>query len=259
MSDEAAAERGDLIALGVVAFAFQIYGDFSGYTDVARGVSKLLGFELMLNFNLPYFATNPAEFWQRWHISLSTWLRDYLYIPLGGNRHGPLQTYRNLMLTMVLGGLWHGAAWTFVLWGFYQGLLLVGHRLIAPFLKWPTTFNNAWTNALTKFVSIGVTFFFVCIGWLIFRATSVEQIFTMLGHMLTDFMPSGTAYFRLAVYFSYFALPLIFIQLLQYFRNDGLVVVKLNPILRGAVYFTILSLFLSSGVTGGQSFIYFQF
>ena len=112
--------------LAVYAFAFQIYGDFSGYTDIARGVSKCLGFELSLNFNLPYFATSPRDFWNRWHISLSQWLRDYLYISLGGNRGGTLRTYRNLMLTMILGGLWHGAAWTFVLWGVYHGLLLVG-------------------------------------------------------------------------------------------------------------------------------------
>ena len=112
--------------LAVVASAFQIYCDFSGYSDMARGVSKLFGIELMLNFNLPYVATNPSDFWRRWHISLSTWLRDYLYIPLGGNRFG--STYRNLMITMVLGGLWHGASWNFVWWGVYHGALLAFHR-----------------------------------------------------------------------------------------------------------------------------------
>ena len=112
------------VLVGVYAFAFQIYGDFAGYTDIARGVAKWLGFDLMLNFRMPYFATSPSDFWQRWHISLSSWLRDYLYIPLGGNRQGTLLTYRNLMLTMVLGGLWHGAAWTFVAWGFFHGLIL---------------------------------------------------------------------------------------------------------------------------------------
>ena len=102
------------LLIGVYAFAFQIYGDFSGYSDIARGTARLMGFNIMLNFNLPYFATSPSDFWQRWHISLSTWLRDYLYIPLGGNRHGEKKTYRNLSLTMLLGGLWHGAAWTFL-------------------------------------------------------------------------------------------------------------------------------------------------
>ena len=119
---------GGLSLLAVYAFAFQIYCDFSGYTDIARGVGKCLGFEIPLNFNLPYFATSPRDFWSRWHISLSNWLRDYLYIPLGGSRSSSLLTCRNLMLTMVLGGLWHGAAWTFVAWGFYQGVLLVLHR-----------------------------------------------------------------------------------------------------------------------------------
>ena len=108
-------------------FAAQIYCDFSGYSDIAIGVAKLLGIDLMTNFNLPYVSRNPGEFWRRWHISLSTWLRDYLYIPLGGNRGGTVRTYRNLMVTMLLGGLWHGAAWNFVLWGGYQGALQVGH------------------------------------------------------------------------------------------------------------------------------------
>ena len=112
-----------------VLFAAQIYCDFSGYSDVAIGVAKLLGIDLMTNFNLPYVSRNPGEFWRRWHISLSTWLRDYLYIPLGGSRGGTLKTYRNLMATMLLGGLWHGAAWNFVLWGGYQGAMQVGHGL----------------------------------------------------------------------------------------------------------------------------------
>ena len=117
------------IIVATYAFAWQIYCDFSGYTDIARGTARILGFDLILNFKIPYAAVNPAEFWRRWHISLSTWLRDYLYISLGGNRHGRWLTYRNLFLTMVLGGLWHGAAWPFVLWGAYHGLLLMGHRL----------------------------------------------------------------------------------------------------------------------------------
>jgi D-alanyl-lipoteichoic acid acyltransferase DltB (MBOAT superfamily) len=115
--------------LVLYAFAFQIYGDFSGYTDIARGLSKLMGFELVVNFRAPYLVTDPASFWRNWHISLSTWLRDYLYIPLGGNRHGKLKTYRNLMLTMLLGGLWHGAGAAYVLWGFYHGTLLALQRL----------------------------------------------------------------------------------------------------------------------------------
>lgn len=122
---------GGELLIAVYAFAIQIYCDFSGYSDIARGVARTMGYNLMLNFKVPYFSTNPSEFWHRWHISLSSWLRDYLYIPMGGNRYGNLKTYRNLFATMLLGGLWHGAAWTFVLWGAYHGILLAMHRIIS--------------------------------------------------------------------------------------------------------------------------------
>ena len=165
------AASAEVVLLGTYAFAYQIYCDFSGYTDIARGVAKLLGIELMLNFNQPYLAVNPSDFWRRWHISLSTWLRDYLYIPLGGNRGGRWMNYRNLMLTMVLGGLWHGAAWNFVLWGFYHGALLVGHRWI----------TNRWNvlperSAVSVALSRVLMFNAVCYGWLLFRASSLTQI-----------------------------------------------------------------------------------
>jgi len=131
---EGQAFSGAAVLIATYAFAFQIFCDFAGYSNIARGLGKCMGFDIMLNFNLPYFATNPSEFWQRWHISLSSWLRDYLYIPLGGNRKGGLLTVRNLMLTMLLGGLWHGAAWTFIIWGAYHGLLLMLHQLVKPLL-----------------------------------------------------------------------------------------------------------------------------
>jgi len=131
----AAPYDGVKVLSALYAFAFQIYCDFAGYSNMARGLGKCMGFDIMVNFNLPYFATNPRDFWRRWHISFSTWLRDYLYIPLGGNQKGPLITYRNIALTMLLGGLWHGANWRFVIWGGYQGLLLIIHRLLEPWLK----------------------------------------------------------------------------------------------------------------------------
>jgi len=120
---------GAAVLLGTYAFALQIYCDFSGYTDIAQGTARMLGFDICINFRLPYLATNPSDFWQRWHISLSSWLRDYLYIPLGGSRHGRLKTLRNLAITMLLGGLWHGASWHFVAWGAFHGLLLIVYRL----------------------------------------------------------------------------------------------------------------------------------
>src|SRR5260370_22374829 len=165
---------GGLALLAVYAFAFQIYCDFSGYTDMARGVGKCLGFELALNFNLPYFATSPKDFWNRWHISLSHWLRDYLYISLGGSRGGTLLTYRNLMLTMILGGLWHGAAWTYVVWGIYQGLLLVLHRVSSPWLERIQP-NDPIDRVCWKGLRIFVTFHLVCLCWLLFRSHSIAQ------------------------------------------------------------------------------------
>jgi D-alanyl-lipoteichoic acid acyltransferase DltB (MBOAT superfamily) len=151
------------------AFAFQIYADFSGYSDIARGLSRLMGFDLMANFKAPYLVRSPAEFWRHWHISLSTWLRDYLYIPLGGNRGGKAGTLRNLLLTMFLGGLWHGAGLAFVAWGIFQGLLLVGHRLLAGEPGSRTSSAGGW---LTPLLYFHVT----CLGWLLFRAGGVPGL-----------------------------------------------------------------------------------
>jgi len=176
---DAAGVSGAAILVATYAFAYQIYCDFSGYTDIARGVARLMGIELMLNFRQPYLALNPPDFWRRWHISLSTWLRDYLYIPLGGSRGGTLLTYRNLLLTMLLGGLWHGAAWNFVLWGAFHGLLLVAHRLVVD--EW-----QLWRfeGRVARFVARVAMFHLVCYGWLLFRATSFDQIRVFTGTLL---------------------------------------------------------------------------
>lgn len=173
------------VVLATFLYTIQIYGDFSGYTDMARGISKLFGIELMLNFNLPYFSKDPSEFWRRWHISLSTWLRDYLYIPLGGNRQGELRTYLNLMTTMVLGGLWHGAAWNFVLWGFYQGALLCVYRFFSSKDKKQSSSANGFGNWQGI---VATLFFFVltCYGWLLFRATSLAEIITFTKILFVD-------------------------------------------------------------------------
>jgi alginate O-acetyltransferase complex protein AlgI len=145
----------------VVCYSLQIYCDFSGYCDMAIGLAHAFGFKLPFNFDMPYLSADISEFWRRWHISLSTWLRDYLYIPLGGNRHGALATYRNLLLTMLLGGLWHGASWTFVAWGLYHGLLLSLHRAV----RLP-----AWMGQLPRPVAVAGTFLSVTVGWVFFRA-----------------------------------------------------------------------------------------
>jgi alginate O-acetyltransferase complex protein AlgI len=246
---------GGLALLAVYAFAFQIYCDFSGYTDAARGIAKCLGIELALNFNLPYFATSPKDFWARWHISLSTWLRDYLYIPLGGNRGGPAMHYRNLMLTMVIGGLWHGAAWTFIAWGFYQGLILVAHRLAEPYLarvqpSEPVD-RACWTG-----LRMVVTFHLVCLGWLIFRADSMAQVVGMLEAIVHHFAIPASAYLlpiALAI------LPLLVVQVVQYVSRDLDVVLRTPWYVRSVFYTACFYAFVLAGEFGGSQFIYFQF
>lgn len=171
------------VVIAALLFTIQIYCDFSGYTDMARGTAKFFGIDLMVNFRMPYFSINPREFWNRWHISLSSWLRDYLYIPLGGNRFGSNKTYRNLLITMVLGGLWHGAAWNFILWGFYHGLLLSIHRAVSALTKTTGITRGFWAS-FTK-----GTFFFIltCYGWLLFRSPSLDKVLSLTSTLVFDF------------------------------------------------------------------------
>lgn len=171
------------------AFAGQIYCDFSAYTDIARGSAKLIGVDLIRNFNTPYFAASPTEFWHRWHISLSTWLRDYLYIPLGGNRYGRGMEYRNIMITMTLGGLWHGAGILFVLWGIWHGLMLVVHKIF-PFDRLLT----ARLGVVGKWIAILITFHIVCFGWILFRAHTTT-IIPVLQSIVALFTSHGTREF----------------------------------------------------------------
>ena len=161
------------VLLGTYAFAFQIYGDFAGYSNIARGTSKWMGIELIENFRFPYLVLTPQAFWRHWHISLSTWLRDYLYIPLGGSRGSAWRIRRNLMITMLLGGLWHGAAWTFVLWGFYQGVLLILYRPFEPFFAALSQRRGATAARTLAWV---VMFHLTCYGWLIFRSPSFAAL-----------------------------------------------------------------------------------
>ena len=246
---------GGLALLAVYAFAFQIYCDFSGYTDAARGIAKCLGFELSLNFNLPYFAANPQEFWSRWHISLSTWLRDYLYIPLGGNRGGKARMYRNLMLTMIIGGLWHGNKWTFVIWGTYQGILLVGHRLLAPLLTRVRPVDTI-DRASWKLVRIVATFHMVCFGWLIFRADSLKQLAGMV-RAIVDRPAIPASSYLLPVACA--VIPLLCVQVVQYLSKDLDVVLHTPWYVRSVFYTACFYAFILAGEFGGGQFIYFQF
>ena len=156
----------------MLGYTFQLYFDFSGYSTMAVGLGYLFGIRIPQNFNSPYKATDPSDFWRRWHISLSSVLRDYLYIPLGGNRDGEWRTYRNLMITMLLGGLWHGASWTFVVWGAYHGILLSIYR------RWGT----AWDRLPDTARRVGM-FLFVVVGWVFFRSATFEMATTVLRHM----------------------------------------------------------------------------
>ena len=181
--------------LAVLLYAVQIYCDFSGYTDMAIAAARLLGYDLTVNFNFPYFARNVTDFWRRWHISLSTWLRDYLYIPLGGNRGSLVFTYRNLMLTMLLGGLWHGAAWGFVAWGAMHGLALIVHREWvgrrgdrlqkpghepAPAVRdIESRTSSTWLPTPTEALATIATFYFVCLCWAWFRSPDFQTVLTV--------------------------------------------------------------------------------
>ncbi|HBJ36883.1 MAG TPA: MBOAT family protein [Planctomycetaceae bacterium] len=166
------------VVLAVLAYTGQIYGDFSGYSDIAIGSARLLGFELPDNFRHPYLSRSPGDFWRRWHITLSTWLRDYLYIPLGGNRVGPFFTYRNLIITMTLGGLWHGASWNFVIWGLWHGGMLCLTR------AWTT---DPLASLPRRIFETGITFSIVVIGWTLFRTSSIDQFFTLWSQLIAPY------------------------------------------------------------------------
>jgi D-alanyl-lipoteichoic acid acyltransferase DltB (MBOAT superfamily) len=238
------------VLIGIYAFAFQIYGDFSGYSDIARGTAKLMGFDLMHNFRMPYFAVNPSDFWRRWHISLSTWLRDYLYISLGGNRLGSWLTYRNLMFTMVLGGLWHGAAYNFVAWGIFHGAILCIHR-------WLT--EGKERRAAASFVTpMKMVLFFqvTCVGWLLFGVKELRDAPLLLRNMLRPFELNGlTALMTLAA----FAAPVLVIDWLQYKSGDMLLIKTYSRPLRASIYAAAFVAILLWGATGAKQFIYFQF
>ncbi len=244
-----------VVFIGIVAFAVQIYCDFSGYTDIAIGSARVLGLEFPGNFAHPYFATNITEFWQRWHISLSTWLRDYVYFPLGGNRRNKSRRYISLLLTMAICGLWHGASWNFLIWGIYQGVLLVAHRSLF--------FENGFMNdSRWNPVKILATFYLTCIGWLIFIIPDPPKLIFYIKKMLFwDLQSSGlnsllNGYPKVMVVLSIF----IVAHLISYWAKDLVqTLASLRPA-SWAVCMTIgaIGLFFLAASTQ-QSFIYFQF
>ncbi len=235
--------------IGLYAYAFQIYMDFSGYTDVALGAGYMLGLRLRDNFNLPYLAASPAEFWHRWHITLSTWLRDYLYIPLGGSRGSKWFTMRNLFITMALGGLWHGAAWTFVAWGIYHGLLLAVQRLVTGGRKPDPQADPFPLRALKIFGMFHLT----CLGWLLFRAQDWATVQLMLTR-LVDFSGGEVRGKRFAL----IVLACMLAHLWPGMRKLGERFTQLPAPVQGALAGVCLwALILLS--PGTQAFVYFQF
>lgn len=251
-STMAVPEDGMRLLVAVYAFALQIYCDFSGYTDIARGTAKLLGFDIMVNFRLPYFATSPSDFWRRWHISLSTWLRDYLYIPLGGNRKGTFNLYRNLMITMVLGGLWHGAAWTFVLWGGFHGIVLILYRVLGS--SSDETRSSRWVSVLQGLLM----FHIVCFGWLIFRAQNLTTIgvFVQSIFLHPHWSPEAMTCLKSLVFYSWF---LVLFQIVQASIKTLDPMAHLPQFLRLNVWIFVIMSLLSVASKGGQEFIYFAF
>ena len=259
--NEAFANPGDHSWITLVAaswgFALQIYGDFGGYSDIARGSSRLLGIELPLNFEQPYLSRNPTVFWRTWHISLSNWLRDYLYIPLGGNRGTASRTYRNLMLTMLIGGLWHGAAWTFVAWGGLHGLYLCAHRYYQERTDSSPTHNRPGRFTRVDILPAFVCFQFVCFAWIFFRAASFDQAFAMISGILT--LQGGTVIAGMVPLLLVIAAISFTIDITQRNRGTHTPMLALRPAAQGLLYGTfILAIILFSG---GEAvpFIYFQF
>lgn len=252
--------NGVSVLLSLYAFAFQIYCDFSGYSNIARGLGKLMGFELMINFNLPYFSTNPSEFWKRWHISLSTWLKDYLYIPLGGNRKGGFLTYCNLFITMFLGGLWHGAAWTFVLWGAYHGVLLILHKLFEPYIKKRLVSRNYYLGKTLFILKVIFFFHLVCLGWLFFRAQSLTQVYAMLHGLILNFkILPGLGLKYMGIRLVLLLLPLLVVEMFQFAKSDLMAISKIPSFLRILFYYIYSILILTNGAFSANQFIYFQF
>ena len=253
-ANQAFANHDDLsspyLILGAVFFAFQIYGDFSGYSDIARGVAKLLGFELMKNFNFPYFSKSIGEFWHRWHISLSTWFRDYIYIPLGGSRGSRWKTIRNIFIIFLVSGFWHGANWTFIIWGAVHAILFIP----SIFFKKPAD-KSASGFRYIDIVKMLYTFSLVCLTWIFFRADSMQHALSYLSGIFSieTFQYNG-------FYFKFLPVLTVFILWEWFNRNSeyGWKLLPKSKVVRWFVYLFLICLILFFR-QDDNAFIYFQF
>ncbi len=265
------------LVMATVLFAFQIYCDFSGYSDIAIGAANVMGFRLMRNFNHPYFAQNVSDFWRRWHISLSTWFMDYIYIPLGGSRKGKTRTYINLFITFMVSGLWHGAAWTFVIWGAINGLYNVVHRALSG--KKEQERRRAIkegrelpaTNPAVALVKALGTFVLIDFTWIFFRANSVADAVYVCQHLFSDISQLfATGYFAQAMeaigYYSNNGTAIfcciLFMFIVELWEGKSTLVNRINKshwLVRWAFYYTVILLIIFFGYFGQSQFIYFQF
>jgi len=266
--DHARSYHGAPLLIGVVMFAFQIYGDFSGYSDIARGAARILGFDLMRNFDCPYFAVSIPDFWRRWHISLSTWFRDYLYIPLGGNRTSLWRRNVNLLGVFLISGLWHGASWTFVLWGALHGFYVVVSRTTTE-VRDRIYASFSRIAIVRPFVSAFITFMLVCVAWTFFRANRISDAFYMVGNMFVDLQYAGedsaALLSRIALSPTELVLLLSGIVILLFAEwmhehHWSLASLSIWPApLRWAGYYAVVFWLVFFGFAGTKQFIYFQF
>jgi len=263
--------KGVEIILATVLFAFQIYCDFSGYSDIAIGTAKTMGFDLMKNFDSPYFSKSITEFWRRWHISLSTWFRDYVYIPLGGSRKGNYRTYANLFIVFLVSGLWHGAAINFVIWGGVHGLVIVVEKLICKKKRSIINVRGLTkSNGLYRLVFVIVTFSIVCFAWIFFRASTFANAITLIKNV---FVNNYHTFFNSRIYelglekgnmiiLGFAIIGLLTFELVHKKYHLGRALAKLHILLRWVSYIGIILLIIVLGYYGNENrseFIYFQF
>jgi D-alanyl-lipoteichoic acid acyltransferase DltB (MBOAT superfamily) len=250
------------LIIASVFFSFQIYCDFGGYSNIAVGCAKIMGFDLMTNFRRPYMATSVTDFWRRWHISLSTWFRDYLYIPLGGNRCSKKRNYFNLLITFVVSGLWHGASWTFIIWGGINGLFQIVIDKIAKNIRKRIQLflKTDRYQTIVYYFNILFTFILITIAWVFFKARTVSDAFLLFERVLFHPGPLFIVPMQALVYGSAFLIVLIISDFIQE-KNKGkhFFLESESAVVRYISYLSIVILILLFGVFDGSQFIYFQF
>lgn len=254
--------NGTSLLLATVLFAFQIYCDFSGYSDIAIGSARVMGFKLMTNFNRPYFARSISEFWKRWHISLSTWFKDYVYIPLGGNRVIMPLVCVNLLITFLLSGLWHGANWTYVIWGGLNGFyLVIGVLFYKVKSKINHDLENQHLKKLNEFLNILITFILILFSWVFFRATSFTDALDIIKKILFDQGPLFIGNNKDLIYSVCFLSLLLIIELFEEYKlfNNFSLYNNSNRLIRHLTYYSVIIIIMLFGVFDSSQFIYFQF